>query len=395
MIFQFAPRISDRHPGQPTPQSAGGGRDLIGRPSFKTRFESWVPALAGMTVFLFLLSACGGSRSHLKIGKTAEGEVVEAEGLAPNDPAQLILTKRASLNDAHRNAVEKAVGVFVSGRTMVEKAVAIENNILAKTEGYIKKYDILSEGADGPMYKTKIRALVALKDLERDLKDNALMNLPDLKKPRVYLDINEEAGGALIGEDVVKSAISKMLMERGFVVLGQGRSKEAEVQITGKASAFPFQSDGLGGFVSFRARLTVQSVRTGTLDTILTLSKEASGLGGNDALAAIKALETVGELVGVELSQELPRALKNGKSGLVFVEGVKSFEDVDKIKKRLTSQPGVRDVALRLYDEGLAQFELELDHETLTDLASSLEASQTFPLRVLETKPQFLRLKLD
>src|SRR5882672_11365248 len=120
---------------------------------------------------VFSLAGCAGSRSRLKVGQNAQGEVVEAEGFAPNNPKDMIATKRASLVDAERNAVEKAVGVFVSARTLVEKAVAIENNILARTEGYIKKYDILKEGADGEFYKTKIRALVALKDLEADLKD--------------------------------------------------------------------------------------------------------------------------------------------------------------------------------------------------------------------------------
>jgi len=71
---------------------------------------------------LILLASCSGSRSRLKVGVTDEGEVVEAEGLAPNDPADVVSTKRASLVDAQKNAVEKAVGVYVSGRTLVEKS---------------------------------------------------------------------------------------------------------------------------------------------------------------------------------------------------------------------------------------------------------------------------------
>src|SRR5947207_166786 len=70
----------------------------------------------------FLLSAflvgCAGNKSRLKLGKTSEGEVVEAEGLAPYNSKDLIATKKASLTDAQRNAVEKAVGVFVSARTL-------------------------------------------------------------------------------------------------------------------------------------------------------------------------------------------------------------------------------------------------------------------------------------
>src|SRR4051812_37593662 len=98
-----------------------------------------------LAMTFFLLAGCAG-KSHLKVGRSADGEVVEAEGFAPNDPKDIINTKRGSLVDAQRTAIEKAVGVFVSARTMVEKAVAIENNILARTDGYIKKYDVISEG---------------------------------------------------------------------------------------------------------------------------------------------------------------------------------------------------------------------------------------------------------
>src|SRR5438270_666390 len=145
----------------------------VGRRMRKPVFLSFVVLQAALVVFF---SGCAGSKSRLKVGKTTEGEVVEAEGFAPNDPKDVLNTKRGSLVDAQRNAIEKAVGVFVSARTMVEKAVAIENNILARTDGYIKKYDVIGEGpAESNLYRTRIRALVALKDLEKDLRDMALL----------------------------------------------------------------------------------------------------------------------------------------------------------------------------------------------------------------------------
>src|SRR5882724_5756467 len=107
------------------------------------------------------LAACSGSRTHLKNGKTLEGEVVEAEGIAPYQAEDLPGTKAASLAAAQRSAVELVVGVYVNAKTRVEKAVAIEQSILAKTSGYIKRYEIMSEGRDGAWYKTKIRALVS------------------------------------------------------------------------------------------------------------------------------------------------------------------------------------------------------------------------------------------
>ncbi len=346
-----------------------------------------------VSLALALLCACAHTR--LKVGKNAQGEVVEAEGLAPNEGKDLILIKRASLVDAQRNAIEKAVGVFVSAKTLVEKAVAIENNILARTDGYIKKYDILSEGVEGSFYKTKIRALVALKDLEKDLKDMSLLNTPELQRPRVLIDVKEEVDKQILDDDTLQNSLQKSLMAQGFVVVTEERAKEAEILLKGKASSFPFQSDGLGGFVSYRARLSVQALRAGTKDVVLSYTKEASGLGGNAELASLKSFETIGDMAGKDIATQLPEALKKGKNVLVFVEGVKSFADVERVRKHLTSEPGVADLILRLYDEEMAQFELQLDTIYPSELASHLERSSTLRLKVVEASTQSIRLKLE
>src|SRR5581483_11922114 len=264
------------------------------------------------SALLLMAVGCAGSKSRLKVGKTVDGEVVEAEGFAPNE-GKILDIKRASLTDAQRNAVEKAVGVFVSARTMVEKSIAIESNILSRTEGYVKKYDVVSEGpSDGNLYRTKIRALVAIKDLEKDLKDLSLLKTPELARPRVSIDIEESIDKNTSPEKAAATALEQSLTNQGFVVVQGDRAKDAELLIKGKASSFPFQSGGLGGFVSYRARLALQVTRPGAQDTVASLSREASGLGGNDDLAALKSLETVGDLAGNDLGAQLTQLWSKG-----------------------------------------------------------------------------------
>jgi hypothetical protein len=340
---------------------------------------------------LLLLCACA-SRTQLKIGKTDDGEVVEAEGMVPYT-GEFLAIKRASLVDAQKNAVEKAVGVFVSGRTFVEKAVAIENNILARTEGYVKKYDVIKEWREGDFYHTKIRALVALKDLEKDLKDMSLLQGPELSRPRVLVRVTEKIQKDAVDDKPAAAALQKQLTDNGYsVVLSTGEAVPPDLLISGTATAYPFQAEGLGGFVSYRARLTVEAVRPGTAKAVASLSKEASGLGGNPELAALKALETVGNLVGEELAKQLTANWSNKKTVFVAIEGVASFAEVDRIKKHFSAEPGVKDLVLRTYDEGMAQFEVELDNISSEQLAARMEASQSLPLKVIEAKSQTIRL---
>lgn len=353
-------------------------------------------SLVLLTTAVFLVAAgCAGSRSRLKVGQTDQGEVVEAEGFAPNDPGDILKTKRASLVDAQRNAVEKAVGVFVSGKTMVEQAIAIENNILARTEGYVKKYDVLSESVENGLYKTRIRALVAIRDLESDLKAMSLLKTPELQRPRVTVAIEEEVDGEAIAESPAASVLEKSLIDHGYIVVGARQKAEADLAIRGKASSHPFQAEGLGGFISYRARLTVKAVRPGSEDVVLSETKEASGLGGSARLAGFKSLETVGALAGSSIAEQLAESWKKNRNLLVFVEGVGSFSDVERVRKHLAAQPAINDLAVRLYEEQMAQFEVQLKSGSSAELAADLTASRTLPMTVLEAGSQTLRLRLN
>lgn len=341
-----------------------------------------------------VLAGCAGSKSRLKTGVTVDGEVVEAEGLAPYNAQDLAGTKRASLTDAQRNAVEKSVGVYISARTRVEKAVAIENNILARVDGYVKKYDILSEKNEDGLYKTRIRALVALKDLEEDLRGLSLLKAPELKRPRLNLYILEKVSGAGTGDDVAVTAARRRLIEQGYVILDGPRIKEADIAVSGSAEAFPFQSEGLGGFVSYRARISLKAARRGTGEVLSSVSLEASGLGGNANLAGRKALEAAAGLAADKIGEEVAEAWSRSRTLMVSVENVVDFNAAEAIRKHLAAQPGVADLILRSYDEKTAQFDIQLDAKTsANEVAAGIAASKVMPLEVLQAAPPMVRLK--
>src|SRR5687767_12569834 len=110
---------------------------------------------------VLILSACSGSKPRIKAEKGMQGEVVEAEGTAPYNELDIPGSRAAALAAAQRAAVELVVGVYVNAKTRVDKAVAVEQNILANTSGYVKRYEVLKEGREGEWYKIRIRALVS------------------------------------------------------------------------------------------------------------------------------------------------------------------------------------------------------------------------------------------
>ena len=120
-----------------------------------------------LLVLVGTLAGCASGR--LEVGPAKDGEVVEAEGWSPVDASDPLGTKKRSLAEAQKKAVEKVVGVYISAKTRVSQAVSVNQNILANVQGYINKYEIVGEKQEEGFYKTRIRALVRYQAVGKDL----------------------------------------------------------------------------------------------------------------------------------------------------------------------------------------------------------------------------------
>lgn len=338
-------------------------------------------------VSALLLAACSGSQTRLRNGKTLEGEVVEAEGQAPYNGSDLAATRAAALAAAQRAAVELVVGVYVSGKTKVDKAVAVESNILSKSEGLIKRYEVLSEGRSGDWYKMRIRALVATKDIHEQLENMGLIRSPALGNPRVAILLQEYVGEKEETSRPATQALTRALLEKGFKVVeppASLRSQEdsaeaartlsrnvAEVLITGLARAQSLGLDkSLGGMSSFRVNVSLRVLESGTGEVLTTVSQTASGLEGTREIAGAKALQEAAKLAANDLVT-LPRELTSRAHAEMTISGLTSFEALSNFQKGLAKTNGVRDLYLRSFEQekGVAVLDILTDQITPQELA--------------------------
>lgn len=107
-------------------------------------------------------SSQGNISSSSNESLSPEIKVVEVEGVGEN--------QSKAKEDAYRNAVEKAVGSFVSADLVAKNDQLIKDEVLNYSAGYIEKSEVMSEGkrTDG-LYFVKLKALVAKKKLTRQL----------------------------------------------------------------------------------------------------------------------------------------------------------------------------------------------------------------------------------
>lgn len=351
-----------------------------------------------------LISGCAG-KSRLKLGESGEGEVVEAEGLAAVTDDK-IGVKRAALADAYKNAIEKVVGILISAKTMVDKAVTIQHSILGKTDGYIKKHDVLREGveADG-LYHTHIRALVSYQQIQQDLKDLDVFNAPLVGNQRLAILLDETVDGFAGQQSACSDALAQGLVERGYKVvdrselaairvaevtqalLAEGGDKalkpivqklNADVVIVGKVTAQQLQSQALGGLLSYRGTISAKALRAQSGEILAAVVTQASGLDATKDAASQKALSQLGKNAAVDFAPKIASELARRGTVLVTVEGIDDLNTLLELKTALSRAPGVSDVVMRSFAAGRAEMEAKVSNATSSDLAGSVAKASAF-----------------
>ena len=354
------------------------------------------PVFIGLGGLLVIL-ACAGPQARLKVGKVPGGEIVEAEGLAPYVPEDLPGTKTKSLAEAQRSAVEKVVGVYLSAGTRVEQAVSVEQHILANTAGYLQKYDVLEEGRQGNFWRTKIRALVLFDKIGEDLKGLGLMSGPPQGNPRLAVLVEESVEDKPKDSQEAASGITQTLLEQGFTVVDRStlagavmenaiKSVESgdykalsnlasqihsEILVVGQAQAHPIKDVSLGGFVSYRSRVSLQAIQSGTDKILAQASEEASGLDPTATVAASKALESAGRLAAQKLGVSVRQALSAPVQIDVGVKGLSGVDALKVLQEDLRSLKGVQSLQLRHFSGGEASLTVWVDGVKGEELAAS------------------------
>jgi len=116
-------------------------------------------------LFCFCLSPLLAGTAFSEMTKTVR---VEGLGLIVNGDKSTGFeqAKRA----APRQAVEEGVGVLISSQTRVQNFAIIQDDILSRTDGYIREYRITEHGpSDETTYLVKIEAVVGLGGLHESL----------------------------------------------------------------------------------------------------------------------------------------------------------------------------------------------------------------------------------
>jgi len=158
------------------------------------------------------------------------GQTVTAVGLSYFESAREVIAREKALDEARRAAVEKAVGVSVEARTVVENFQVVKDQILSRATGYLNDIKILEEGkTDFGVYEVKIQADVEVSALVEDL-DRFQKILGWQKNPRISIIIEPDIEKSYIpAAKKAANLLTEELKKSGFSVFRHSKNNEIKM----------------------------------------------------------------------------------------------------------------------------------------------------------------------
>lgn len=359
-------------------------------------------------ILSFILSGCATGRSNIRDVQKKESaerertEIVRATGIAAVINDDLVEAKKRALADAQKNAVEMTVGVYVNAATRVEKAIMVDQQILAKTNGYIKKYKILSEGKENEFYKLTIEALVKIEDINKDLSILGLHAPPSPTSStlRIALFIQDTVDGNTGGRMTSENILAEKLLNLQYKVIDAnefamaaknlqtvdlynnadqqkriGNLLNADVLILGKAASSFNTDQGLGGLVSYRATISFRVIKVKESALLYANSVSSGGVSVTREDAAQEALKRTAELAAAELLKLLEQRLKAFNYLTITIRNIADLNQLSDIIKRLQGMIEVKYAQTDSFHTGIAIIKIGADPSLTHTIAKKLEST--------------------
>ena len=364
-----------------------------------------------------------------------ETKFVTAEGVAVIQGNAMDIARDAALEDAQKRAVEQAIGILIDSQTQVENYQLISDKILSQTKGYIKRYNVVGETADGSLLRIRINAEVSLSQLTDDLTGIGIL-LGQMHKPRTIVMIAEQN----IGQEwyawwwgphasqtemgVVENTFADVFTQKGFEFIDHatalkefritspykvqdltatqattlGNEVDAEVVIVGKALS-KFYGEIGGGMKSAQADLSVKAVRTDTGQIIAVVTTHAAAVHISEETAGIEALKKAAQTASDEMMGKIlavySREIGSTRSVNITINGLNKTQFV-KFKDVLRNQVrGIKDLHERSFNGTTARISVDskVSAQTLSDTLT-LSDFGTFGVEVTASTANTLELRV-
>lgn len=252
-----------------------------------------------------------------------------------------------AITDAYQRAVEQAAGTLLETRTLIENELMVHNELRARANGYIKKYEIISEGSAGGQYRVTMKATVSKESLKQDLAHLGLLQVA-MDGPRIMVLYDPSEARVPLTGDLAEQELLRHFTQKGFNVVDPGTARHlhkeaamlpqlestdniatrlalghnAEVVLIYRLTPIHTGTDGV--FEQGRSTISARAIVTTTAQLLGTTTETATGAGETPELAVIDATKRASAGVADSLSGRIATwwtsFVKNGIPYTVVLE---------------------------------------------------------------------------
>lgn len=310
--------------------------------------------------------------------------IIRAKGMATIHKNFVDIARSKALDEAQRNAVEKAVGVMITSATSVENYQVKMDRILSESKGYISSYKITSEKRTGGNYEVEIEAQISEGKL-RDKMTAVKLIMERKSKPRIMLVFTGSGANNAIAE----AAITKYFMSEGFRMVDARTIKKnkdyerlqsateqkklsgiahrygAEVIIlcTLEAASNPFKIDGIE--MNHNKVVISGKIVNGDTGSVVTTGSEqraVPGMKGDFKVLIDEVAAKLSRYLVDNILEHWSAELTNTATITLIVSGLNSYADLYKLKSLLAEEiKGCKGMHQRYYSHGKVQFDLDIE----------------------------------
>lgn len=334
-----------------------------------------------------LLFFGGCARETVRGRSVTAPEVLAVEGAVPYNFKDLSASRNAVVSDAQKNAVRRVAELFMDDSSKGENYTALENGLLKNPQRYVAKYKVLSEGADGALYRAKVNVWLYLSEIASAMHG---LNLSEAQgfKPHAALVSRETGNGSVFASSFKASLAKRSIMsiddfsftkdkkqpaDTDEALLAQASEAGADLLLLASATASSAMYGGglSSGFFPSRADASVKVYDVHSGELLFLMARQGSAIDSSEAASFAKSLASAGEALAQETSAKAERVLKTDAPVQVTVYDLNGIEALEKLKAHLL-RLDIKALRLENYSAGKAVFSVVPNHSGTQELASAV-----------------------
>lgn len=329
---------------------------------------------------LALACACAGHKT--KPAEPAEPAVLTVEGWALAEGGEPASLRAKAVDDAHREAVSRALRAALSPAELSERAGELSAKVLAQSAKYALRERIVDEGRQGRYYKVRLEEALLFDRLVADLRVLGALSAGTKAPLALGLAVSgpaqarEELGRLFKGQGLEVVDLGSELPEAPELLVSSAaaaaRERGLRLAVAGKAELRAVPGLEAGGFSTKEARLSLWIVDPQRGSVLSSSSQRATGGGPDEDIASGKALSAAAEAAAAEAAPALAKRLARPERLSLRILGLSGPEDLQTLMEWLRSRSETRDAAVEGWGGGAAQLSVGAAGLSSDELAALL-----------------------